>query len=169
MIQPRWHPVKVLRTKRLLVSNLSHENCYIIYSDPGAPPAYSGSVRTSRRSSYAVRTALNGSGTVIREADLGTGVDTIRPVKKVDPVGSLRLSAEFVGSMRKEGSGSTPTSPTAHKRAASELGKTGKSLVDDVVLPILQKVSQFIRHPHTLTSYYRRPPVMIWTLGRLNH
>lgn len=117
--------------------------------DLGDPPAY---VRTPRRSSYAARTAPN--GTIVREADLGTGVDTIRPVKKIDTTGSLRLSSEYVGSIRaregREGSGSnslttSPTSPvkdkssSAHKRAASDAAKAGRSLVDDVVLPALQK------------------------------
>ena len=116
--------------------------------DLGDPPAY---VRTPRRSSYAARTAPN--GTIVREADLGTGVDTIRPVKKIDTTGSLRLSSEYVGSMRaREGSGSnslttSPTSPvkdkssSMHKRAASDAAKAGRSLVDEVVLPALQKVS----------------------------
>lgn len=106
----------------------------------GAPPAYSGSPRSARRASYAARTSTDGPGTVLREADLGTGIDTIRPVKKVDPAGSLRLSSEFVGSMRKEGSVSSPRSPT-HKRTSSDLSKAGRSLVDDVVLPILSNVS----------------------------
>jgi serine/threonine-protein kinase 24/25/MST4 len=120
--------------------------------DLGAPPAY---VRTPRRSSYAARTAPN--GIVVREADLGTGVDTIRPVKKIDTTGSLRLSSEYVGSMRvregRDGSsnGSVPTSPTSpvkdkdrssvHTRAVSDAAKAGRSLVDEVVLPTLQRVS----------------------------
>jgi serine/threonine-protein kinase 24/25/MST4 len=118
-------------------------------ADLGAPPAY---VRTPRRSSYAARTAPK--GTIVREADMGTGVDTIRPVKKIDTTGSLRLSSEYVGSMRardgREGSsaGSAPTSPTspvkdkssAHRRTASEAAKAGRSLVDEVVLPTLEKV-----------------------------
>ncbi|KAK7061720.1 Ste20-like serine/threonine kinase, partial [Favolaschia claudopus] len=113
----------------------------------GAPPAYSGSVRTNRRASYAARSAVNGSGTVMREADLGTGVDTIRPVKKVDAAGSLRLSAEYVGSMRREGSSSSmptsPTSPTSgSQRRASEAVKAGTVLIDDVVLPILQNATR---------------------------
>ncbi|KAI9447951.1 Pkinase-domain-containing protein [Lactarius indigo] len=116
--------------------------------DLGDPPAY---VRTPRRSSYAARTAPN--GTIVREADLGTGVDTIRPVKKIDTTGSLRLSSEYVGSIRaregRDGSGSSslttsPTSPvkdksSAHKRAASEAAKAGRSFVDEVVLPAIQK------------------------------
>ena len=113
--------------------------------DLGAPPAY---VRTPRRSSYAARMAPN--GTIVREADIGTGVDTIRPVKKIDTSGSLRLSSEFVGSLRaRDGSnpGSAPTSPTspvkgksAHKRSASDAAKVARSLVDEIVLPTLQKV-----------------------------
>jgi len=108
------------------------------------PPAY---VRTPRRSSYTARTAPN--GTIVREADIGTGVDTIRPVKKVDASGSLRLSSEYVGNMR-SGSSSLTTSPTtspvkdkfssAHKRAASDAARAGRSLVDEVVLPTIQKV-----------------------------
>ena len=115
----------------------------------GAPPAYTGSMRSGRRSSYAARNDMR--GTLMREADLGTGVDTIRPVKKVDTVGSLRLSADFVGSARREGSTSVPTSPTSptsptktHKRGPTELAKAGMSMVDEVVLPILQNVGVFL-------------------------
>ncbi|TFK28741.1 STE/STE20/YSK protein kinase [Coprinopsis marcescibilis] len=100
-----------------------------------APPAYSGSPRTTRRASYAARTSLDGPGTVLNEADLGTGIDTIRPVKKVDAAGSLRLSNEFLGNMRKENSGS---SFSTHKRSFSEGAKTGKVMVEEVVLPVLK-------------------------------
>lgn len=144
--------------------------------DLGDPPAY---VRTPRRSSYAARTAPN--GTIVREADLGTGVDTIRPVKKIDTTGSLRLSSEYVGSMRaREGSGSnslttSPTSPvkdkssSAHKRAASEAAKAGRSLVDDVVLPALQKVSDAKHLGWLATKTLGRPSLTTWTRGRSNH
>ena len=114
----------------------------------GAPPAYqqTGSVRSKKRSSYAERNSIQ--GTIMREADLGTGVDTIRPVKKVDAAGSLRLSAEFVGmpSGRKDGttdSGSMPGSPTQsrmdpiHKRSGSDAAKAGRAMVDQVLVPTL--------------------------------
>jgi serine/threonine-protein kinase 24/25/MST4 len=114
-----------------------------VLEDPpaGAPPAYSGSVRSTRRASYAARTSTEGSGTVLTQADLGSGTDTIRPVKKVDPAGSLRLSSEFVGSIRKENSngGSSPRTSPTHKRATSEMAKAGRSMVDEVILPILTK------------------------------
>ena len=110
------------------------------------PPAYTGSVRASRRSSYAARSIRDGRGTVLREADLGSGVDTIRPVKKVDTIGSLRLSHEFVGSQRDGSSGSSPSSPTTpkspHKRALSDSMKAGQSIVNDVILPICERVSR---------------------------
>lgn len=123
------------------------------------PPAYSGSMRSvsssQRRASYAARNNIT-TGTVLVEADLGTGVDTIRPVKKVDTVRSLRLSEEYMGSLRRGGggggstAGSAPSSPvspkggSAHKRGPSEMGKAGRSMVDDVLLPTLEKVSAVI-------------------------
>ncbi|KAF9075814.1 Ste20-like serine/threonine kinase [Rhodocollybia butyracea] len=147
IIKPPTSPASEKDIQTLLEAKESAEPLAESLSDGSPPPpAYSGSMRSSRRSSYAERHTLNGAGTVIHEADLGTGIDTIRPVKKVDTVGSLRISAEHVGSLRKNssgsGSGSTPTSPTLHRRAASEIGKAGVSIVDEVVLPVL---SQAIR------------------------
>lgn len=113
-------------------------------ADPlGAPPAYTGSVRHNRRSSYAARNQVNGAGTIMREADLGNGIDTIRPIKKLDAANSLRLSSEFVGNIRKEGSTSAPSSPTIHKRSVSEVSKAGGAIIDEVVLPIIDKVPSF--------------------------
>ncbi|KAH0839753.1 kinase-like domain-containing protein [Lanmaoa asiatica] len=110
-----------------------------------APPAYTGSVRSMKRSSYAARNRTTGAGTVMREADLGSGVDTIRPVKKVDTIGSLRLSAEYVGTARsKDDPPQSPTSTSpirersSFRRRASESERAGRAMVDDVVLPVLQ-------------------------------
>ncbi|KAF8076385.1 Ste20-like serine/threonine kinase [Lyophyllum atratum] len=112
-------------------------------NDLGAPPAYTGSIRSSRRASYSARMSANGAGTVLREVDIGSGVDTIRPVKKVDPVGSLRLSAEFVGSMRREGSGTSPTSTATHRRGVSEVAKAGRLKISLLFLcadPLIQAI-----------------------------
>ncbi|KAF8639995.1 hypothetical protein AX17_001241 [Amanita inopinata Kibby_2008] len=107
--------------------------------DPsGAPPAYTGSVKSNRRASYAERSSIAGPGTVLNEADLGSGVDTIRPVKKVDPIGSMRLSAEYVGNMRKDGSQTSPTSSAMYRRPTSDAAKAGSAMMDEIVLPILQ-------------------------------
>lgn len=114
----------------------------------GAPPAYTGSIHSTRRSSYAARHSMTGAGTIMREADLGSGVDTIRPVKKVDTLGSLRLSAEYVGTTRNiEDSPSSPTSSSRDKssssfrRKVSESEQAGRAMIDNVVLPVLQNVS----------------------------
>ncbi|KAI6047184.1 kinase-like domain-containing protein [Pisolithus marmoratus] len=108
-----------------------------------APPAYSGSMRSPRRSSYAARHKTTGAGTIMREADLGTGLDTIRPIKKVDTTGSLKLSAEYVGSTRsKDDVPLSPTSPAKDrapfKRRPAESERAGTAMIDDVVLPVLQ-------------------------------
>lgn len=114
------------------------------------PPAYSGSVRStssSRRASYAARNNLT-TGTILGEADLGNGVDTIRPVKKVDTVRSLRLSEEYVGNLKRERSGSgsqsgsSPSSPVNTKGSAKRLeaADAGRAMVDEVLLPTLEKV-----------------------------
>lgn len=82
---------------------------------------------------------------------------TVRPVKRVDTVGSLRLSAEYVGSMRSppgsphmnladgvEGSNANSNgsgrSGKLRKRNKDEIGNAGKLLVDQVVLPTLKNV-----------------------------
>lgn len=137
-------------TPALLADYVSSENADNVEgpSTPPSqepPPAYTGSVRSSGRSSYATRSMRDGRGTVLRVADMGTGVDTIRPVKKVDTAGSLRLSHEFVGSQRDGSSGSSPSSPVTpkspHKRALSDSMKAGQSIVDDIILPICERVS----------------------------
>lgn len=110
----------------------------------GAPPAYTGSVRSAMRSSYAARHKMTGAGTIMREADLGSGIDTIRPVKRVDTAGSLRLSAEYVGTRSRETSPSSPTTPSkdrpssSFKRRVSDSERAGRAMIDDVVLPVLQ-------------------------------
>lgn len=115
------------------------------------PPAYSGSVRSvrsTRRASFQARNNTN-IGTVLGEADIGNGIDTIRPVKKVDTMRSLRMSEEYVGTTRsregREGSSSNSSSPTtspksSQKRATSEAAEAGRSIVDDVMVPLLAKV-----------------------------
>jgi serine/threonine-protein kinase 24/25/MST4 len=91
------------------------------------------------------------NGTIMREADLGTGIDTIRPIKRVDAAGSLRMSSEFVGSLRQREDGSSSpvnVSPTKdsslRRRQASEVAKAGQSLVADIVVPTIQGASGFL-------------------------
>lgn len=143
------------------------------------PPAYTGSVRSTRRSSYAMRNNVE-QGTVLAEADLGSGVDTIRPVKKVDTVRSLRLSSDYVGSVRsRDSEGSTsPTSPRstsskeAHLKHTSEAAKAGRAMVDEVLVPIFERVCLavgIVRLVFADTGCVSRRPGMTWMLVRSNH
>ncbi|CAE6384692.1 unnamed protein product [Rhizoctonia solani] len=113
------------------------------------------SPRHQKRSSHAARNDPN--GTVVREGDVGDGMNTMRPVKRVDAAGSLRLSNEYVGSIKSRSSGdsgegnnenglgesviSNSEAKTARKRAKSlgESAKAGRALVDEVVVPVLQR------------------------------
>ncbi|CAE6505588.1 unnamed protein product [Rhizoctonia solani] len=109
-----------------------------------------------KRSSHAARNDPN--GTVVREGDLTfIRMNTMRPVKHVDAAGSLRLSNEYVGSVQSrssgdsgEGSGenglaesviSNGDAKAARKRAMSvtESAKAGRALVDEIVVPVLQR------------------------------
>lgn len=102
---------------------------------------------------------------------------TVRPVKRVDAAGSLRLSADYVGSMR-----SPPSSDAApltaedkdqkgsgklRKRSKTELENAGRSLVDQVVLPTLQRVRLgVVPAISTADTGNNRRYAMIWTLER---
>jgi serine/threonine-protein kinase 24/25/MST4 len=110
-------------------------------------------------------------------------MNTMRPVKRVDAAGSLRLSNEYVGSIKSRSSGdsgegnnenglgesviSNSEAKTARKRAKSlgESAKAGRALVDEVVVPVLQRV----RNPISLKSMIvivRSIYTTIWMLMR---
>lgn len=115
------------------------------------PPAYPGlSARKGRRSSWTARNDPNGS--IVRPDDLGNGSDTLRPFKRVDTDGSLRLSADYLGSgslKAKEDEvpistasiNSAGSGDAAHKRTKSEHGRAGLAMVSDVIIPTIQNVS----------------------------
>jgi serine/threonine-protein kinase 24/25/MST4 len=106
------------------------------------PPAYPGlSSRSQRRSSWSARN--NPNGTIINEADVGNGMDTLRPVKKLDSAGSLRLSSDFVGNNNNNNNNNkSPSSPTsmthAHARHTSEYQRAGSAMVSEVIVPTIQ-------------------------------
>lgn len=107
------------------------------------PPAYPGIQKSSRRSSWSARNDPNGS--IVRAADLGNGSDTLRPFKRVDAAGSLRLSSDYVGSVKakEDASPVSPTSPTSnasnsHKRTQSEHMRAGTAMVGEVIIPTIQ-------------------------------
>jgi serine/threonine-protein kinase 24/25/MST4 len=117
------------------------------------PPAYPGiGNKSTRRSSWSARNDPNGS--IVRASDVGNGSDTLRPFKKVDAAGSLRLSSDYVGSIRGKDDAS-PTSPgsdtangsgtngsgKSHKRTQSEFSRAGSAMVTEIIVPTIQKVS----------------------------
>jgi len=104
----------------------------------GTSSPYTRSIRNAQCGSYSERTIVDGAGTVQSAADLGNGSDTIRPVKKVDSIGSLELSAESTGNSKKEATGASRISSDIHK--CNESAKAGVSIIEQVILPVIQKV-----------------------------
>lgn len=104
-----------------------------------------------RRSSWNERHDIN--GTVLKEGDVATGMDTIRPVKRLDKGGSARISKDYIGSTR-GGDGHGPdTGSRSGTRSSSgsaeddieeegSSGQAGKALVREVVLPVLERAKQ---------------------------
>ncbi|EJD01512.1 Pkinase-domain-containing protein [Fomitiporia mediterranea MF3/22] len=121
-----------------------------------SPPPSPRSER--RRSTHAERTKTGGSGTALRPADIGNGIDTIRPVKRVDAAGSLRLSAEYVGAVREGTDGSVRINGTAnfegkdHRRKASDNARAGRAMVDEIVVPIVQNAIQDGMEAHEIEA-----------------
>ncbi|PWN52321.1 Pkinase-domain-containing protein [Violaceomyces palustris] len=121
--------------------------------DPRSPSA--PSVSRSRRSSWNERNDIN--GTILKEGDVATGMDTIRPVKRLDSGGSAKFSNEFIGGLRKANGVSptgsvnsvnaSPSSRPSHKSRSSsgsipEEDRAGESLVTDVIIPVLERAKK---------------------------
>lgn len=115
--------------------------------------ATAGSTRP-RRSSWNERNDIN--GTVLREKDVATGMETLRPVKRLDKNGSARISADFIGSGGSyRGENPITSTGTAARESESQDRKKstlkdstdegsskGVGLVRDVLLPVLDRVSR---------------------------
>lgn len=132
----------------------------------GGTPASASAKRNARqgtrRSSWTQRHDIN--GTILREADLAHGVNTIRPIKRLDTGGSAQASREYVGTVYVQGSKGSLR--TARSSAVGGLGlgghdvgsqddddgkisaqdgqkvigsgdAAGANLVSDVILPVL--------------------------------
>ncbi|KDN45750.1 Pkinase-domain-containing protein [Tilletiaria anomala UBC 951] len=111
---------------------------------------------TTRRSSWNERNDIN--GTILRQGDVASGHDTIRPVKRLDAGGSARISAEFIGGIRRTPSngnlqdtpppphvrghlrkGSRGSSGSGHIIGAADEAQAGRALVQEVVLPVMER------------------------------
>lgn len=126
----------------------------------------------TKKNSWVARHDIN--GTVLNAADVGAGHDTIRPVKRFDSIGSNRSSAELSSSLslsrrpsqeraRNTLRSSTPNGggiPTpvfekaeaeAELTKANALGETaliGRALVDDVIMPSLERIVSLCPSAH---------------------
>ncbi|KAK8844573.1 hypothetical protein IAR55_006420 [Kwoniella newhampshirensis] len=82
-------------------------------------------------------------GTLVKEGDLGDGFSTVRPMKKVDTIGSQRLSNEYIGtgSVRKPPAAAGLESPIKPKSAFSPRGRAGQALVEEVVMGVLDSTA----------------------------
>ncbi|KAL8281206.1 hypothetical protein RQP46_006240 [Phenoliferia psychrophenolica] len=78
------------------------------------------------RNSWQARHNIN--GTVVRAGDVGTGHDTIRPVKRLDSAGSHRASTEFVGSVNQRHR--APSSSSSSGGSLRSKSSGGSSLSD---------------------------------------
>lgn len=128
-------------TPSISSGNSSNEHVPTPIEPSSAPPAYPGtSPKSTRRSSWSARNDPN--GTIVRPSDVGNGSDTLRPFKRVDTAGSMRISADFVGSVRKPGDESSPTNGTSsHSRKQSDYTRAGAAMVSEVIVPTIQSVS----------------------------
>ena len=96
----------------------------------------------SRKNSYAARHDIN--GTVLREGDVGNGMHTIRPVRRFDSVSSNRASADFIERRSSFSSADTdriPPSSSVPVPATGRDASMGRTLVEEVVHPVIEKVS----------------------------
>lgn len=113
----------------------------------------------TRRSSWNERNDIN--GTVLKEADVANGLETLRPVRRLDAGGSAKISQQYIGSLR---SGSAPSgldkagnvadgSPQRQLRhsrsalassssAAKAHATAGENLVRDVILPVMERAKE---------------------------
>ena len=116
----------------------------------GRSPSPTKLAAKTRKSSFNQRHDIN--GTVLKAADVATGMDTIRPVKRIDSGGSARISQEYIGSTRSnDGLGVDLSAIDARypikmdsteKDEEDGSGQAGRALVHDVVLPVLERAKR---------------------------
>ncbi|SJX65598.1 Ste20-like kinase Don3 [Sporisorium reilianum f. sp. reilianum] len=114
----------------------------------------------TRRSSWNERNDIN--GTVLKEADVANGLETLRPVRRLDVGGSARISQQYIGSSRSDSAPSgldkagqaDASSPQRkqlrHSRSALASSSStarahataGENLVRDVILPVMDRAKE---------------------------
>ena len=79
-----------------------------------------------------------------KRADLDESYSTVRPVKKIDLLGSKRLSSEFAGASptRPHPAVTHLDSPIRPRAPLSARGRAGQALIEEVVLGVLDSVKR---------------------------
>lgn len=130
-------------------------------NNSAASSARSSETRT-RRSSFNERNDIN--GTVLKEADVASGLETLRPVRRLDAGASAQTSQQFIGNPRSgsapsgldkkdkdaPSSASSPQRPLRHSRSALASSSStarahataGENLVRDVILPVMDRAKE---------------------------
>ncbi|CAD6573899.1 MAG: hypothetical protein TREMPRED_000960 [Tremellales sp. Tagirdzhanova-0007] len=82
-------------------------------------------------------------GATVKAGDLGDGYSTVRPVKKIDLLGSKRLSSEFAGASptRPHPAVTHLDSPIRPRAPLSARGRAGQALIEEVVLGVLDSTA----------------------------
>jgi serine/threonine-protein kinase 24/25/MST4 len=101
----------------------------------------------ARKSSWSQRHDAN--GTVLKPADVANGLNTIRPVSRIDQQGSTRVGKRYIGSITQRDQihhAPLQSAPRGSRRTATEdsmvdtfqdSGQAGRAMVRDVILPAL--------------------------------
>ncbi|KZT60719.1 Pkinase-domain-containing protein, partial [Calocera cornea HHB12733] len=100
---------------------------------PRTPP------RHSRHGSYASqRSRTSPDRTVLVDGHVGSGHETVRPSKLLPGEGSPRSSGRQFGGRRKVPSEEGSPRRSVHEAERSDAGRIGRTIVGEVVLPVLQ-------------------------------
>ncbi|BGP36085.1 hypothetical protein JCM10296v2_007937 [Rhodotorula toruloides] len=108
----------------------------IPYRPPSVPPSRSAS--PSKRNSYRARHDIN--GTVLGAEDVGSGLNTVRPIKRLDSATSHRNSTEFIRTVSQRQRQHAPSLPSpASSSKESLVSSTAET--DDVTSEITPDTS----------------------------
>ncbi|KAL7336520.1 kinase-like domain-containing protein [Rhodotorula toruloides] len=107
----------------------------IPYRPPSVPPSRSAS--PSKKNSYRARHDIN--GTVLAAGDVGSGLNTVRPIKRLDSATSHRNSTEFIRTVSQRQRQHAPSLPSPASSSKESL-KLGRTVVRDVISPVIDSM-----------------------------
>ncbi|BGO96344.1 hypothetical protein NBRC10512_000570 [Rhodotorula toruloides] len=108
----------------------------IPYRPPSVPPSRSAS--PSKKNSYRARHDIN--GTVLAAGDVGSGLNTVRPIKRLDSATSHRNSTEFIRTVSQRQRQHAPSLPSPASSSKESLVSSAAE-TDDVTSEITPDTS----------------------------